>query len=226
MDSRTFYRRYGKRAFDVVVSAAALVATAPILAGVALAVRAKLGSPVIFRQPRAGLGGKTFHIHKFRTMTDARGPDGELLPDAERLTPFGKMLRRTSLDELPELFDVLKGDMSLVGPRPLLTKYVPLYTARQARRHEVRPGLTGWVAINGRNTRSWEERFEQDVFYVESYDLKLDLFVLWRTVAVVLSRENVDPVGMATMPEFQGSAGAADAPAAAGSPGAPGLSGA
>jgi sugar transferase EpsL len=207
MNARTFYRRYGKRALDVAASAAALVAAAPILAGVALAVRAKLGSPVIFRQPRPGKGGQVFQLYKFRSMTDARGPDGELLPDAERLTPFGKWLRKTSLDELPELYNILKGDMSLVGPRPLLTRYLPLYSARQARRHEVRPGLTGMVAIHGRNTGSWEERFEYDVYYVESYDLWLDLHVLWKTVAVVLSQKDVDPVGMATMPEFKGSAG-------------------
>ncbi len=204
MEPRTFYRRYGKRALDLVASAGALVVLSPLLAGVAAAVKVKLGSPVIFRQPRAGRDGKTFHIYKFRSMTDARGPDGELLPDGERLTPFGKMLRKTSLDELPELFNILKGEMGLVGPRPLLTKYVPLYTKEQARRHEVRPGLTGWVAINGRNTRSWEERFEQDLYYIENYDLFLDLFVIWKTVAVVVSRENVDPIGMVTMPDFQG----------------------
>lgn len=209
MDGRTFYRRYGKRAFDVVVSAAALVVAAPVMAGVAIAVRLKLGSPVIFRQPRAGKRGETFHIYKFRSMTDERGPDGQLLPDAERLTPFGKLLRKTSLDELPELVNILQGDMSLVGPRPLLTKYVPLYTPRQARRHEVTPGLTGWVAIHGRNTRSWEERFEQDVFYVDNHDLKLDLYVIWKTIAVVLSRENVDPIGMAVMPDFTGTPTAA-----------------
>lgn len=210
MDGRTFYRRYGKRAFDVVVSAAAIVVAAPVMAGVALAVRVKLGSPVIFRQPRAGKGGETFHIYKFRSMTDERGPNGQLLPDEMRLTPFGKFLRKTSLDELPELYNILQGDMSLVGPRPLLTKYVPLYTPRQARRHEVTPGLTGWVAIHGRNTRSWEERFEQDVFYVENQDFKLDLYVIWKTIAVVLSRENVDPVGRAVMEDFTGTpAGAA-----------------
>lgn len=205
MDGRTIYRKYGKRALDVAVSAAALAAASPILAGVAIAVRLKLGSPVLFRQPRAGKDGETFRIFKFRTMTDERGPDGELLPDAARLTPFGKLLRKTSLDELPELYNILRGDMSLVGPRPLLVQYVPLYSPRQARRHEVLPGLTGWVAVNGRNTRSWEERFEQDVWYVDNYDLWLDLRILWRTVAVVLSRENVDPVGLDTMPSFQGS---------------------
>ena len=148
--------------------------------------------------------GEAFSIYKFRTMTDERGPDGELLPDAQRLTPLGKFLRKTSLDELPELYNILKGEMSLVGPRPLLLKYVPLYSPRQARRHEVLPGLTGWVAVNGRNTRSWEERFEQDVWYVENYGLGVDLYILWRTVAVVLSRENVDPVGLDMMPNFEG----------------------
>jgi sugar transferase EpsL len=204
MDGRTMYRKYGKRALDVAVSAAGLVVASPLLAGVALAVRVKLGSPVIFRQPRAGKDGKTFSIYKFRTMTDERGPDGELLLDAQRLTPFGRWLRKTSLDELPELFNILKGDMSLVGPRPLLVKYLPLYSPRQARRHEVLPGLTGWVAVNGRNTRSWEERFEQDVWYVDHCSPGVDLYILWRTVAVVLSRENVDPAGLDMMPNFQG----------------------
>jgi lipopolysaccharide/colanic/teichoic acid biosynthesis glycosyltransferase len=208
MSRTTFYRAYGKRAIDLAVSTAALVAASPLLAGVAIAVRAKLGSPVIFRQPRAGKDGQPFHIYKFRTMTDERGPDGELLPDEVRLTPFGHFLRKTSLDELPELWNIVRGDMSLVGPRPLLLKYLPLYTKEQARRHDVRPGLTGWVAVNGRNTRSWEERFEQDVWYVDHQDLWLDLRILWRTVAVVVSRENVDPIGMATMPEFKGSTGA------------------
>lgn len=205
MDGRTFYRKIGKRALDVAVSSVALAAASPILAAVAVAVRAKLGSPVLFRQPRAGKDGEAFSIYKFRTMTDERGPDGELLPDAQRLTPLGKFLRKTSLDELPELYNILKGEMSLVGPRPLLLQYVPLYSPRQARRHEVLPGLTGWVAVNGRNTRSWEERFEQDVWYVENYGLGVDLYILWRTVAVVLSRENVDPVGLDMMPNFEGS---------------------
>jgi sugar transferase EpsL len=207
MDGRTIYRRYGKRVLDVAVSAAALAAASPLLLGVAIAVRTKLGSPVLFRQPRAGKDGKSFSIYKFRTMTDERGPDGEFLPDGQRLTALGKMLRKTSLDELPELYNILKGDMSLVGPRPLLIKYLPLYSPRQARRHEVMPGLTGWVAVNGRNTRSWEERFEQDVWYVENCSLGVDLYILWRTVAVVLSRENVDPAGLDMMPNFQGGGG-------------------
>jgi sugar transferase EpsL len=208
MRKATFYRAYGKRAFDLAVSVAGLVAASPILLGVGLAVRARLGSPVLFRQERAGKNGKAFSIYKFRTMTDARGAGGELLPDRERLTPFGRFLRKTSLDELPELINIVKGEMSLVGPRPLLLRYLPRYSPEQARRHEVLPGLTGWVAVNGRNTRSWEERFEQDVWYVDHQDLKLDLYILWRTVAVVVGRENVDPVGMETMPEFQGSPGA------------------
>jgi len=205
MDATTLYRAYGKRAFDLAVAATALAATSPILLGVGLAVRVKLGSPVLFRQARAGKDGQPFSIYKFRTMTDERGADGELLPDSERLTPFGQFLRKTSLDELPELLNILKGEMSLVGPRPLLQRYLARYSPRQARRHEVRPGLTGWVAVNGRNTRSWEERFEQDVWYVDHQDLKLDLHILWRTVVVVLKREDVDPVGMATMTEFEGS---------------------
>ncbi len=159
MSKKTFYQAYGKRGIDLAVSGAALLVASPLVAGVAIAVRVKLGSPVLFRQPRAGKGGKPFVIRKFRTMTDGRGPDGELLPDVDRLTPFGHFLRRTSLDELPELWNILTGDMSLVGPRPLMIKYLPLYTREQARRHEVPPGLTGWVAVNGRNTRSWDERF-------------------------------------------------------------------
>ncbi len=208
MDGRTIYQKYGKRMLDVVVSATALAAASPILAAVAIAVRMKLGSPVLFRQPRAGKDGKTFSIYKFRTMTDERGPDGELLPDGQRLTPFGKLLRKTSLDELPELYNILQGDMSLVGPRPLLVKYLPLYSPRQARRHEVLPGLTGWVAVNGRNATDWDKRFEMDVWYVENQSLGLDLHILWRTVAVVLGRENVNPAGLDMMPNFQGSGGA------------------
>jgi len=200
----TFYRKHGKRVFDVVVSATALACASPIIAGVAALVATKLGRPVLFRQERAGRHGKPFHIYKFRSMTDERGPDGNLLPDEVRLTPFGSFLRKTSLDELPELWNILKGDMSLVGPRPLLQRYVPRYSARQARRHEVRPGLTGLVAVNGRNTEQWEQRFERDVQYVDTYDLALDLRIIGKTIAVVFSRENVDPIGQTTMPEFQG----------------------
>jgi lipopolysaccharide/colanic/teichoic acid biosynthesis glycosyltransferase len=159
----------------------------------------------LFRQERAGLDGRPFQIVKFRTMTDARGPDGALLSDADRLTPFGRFLRSTSLDELPELWNVLRGDMSLVGPRPLLMRYEPLYTPRQRRRHDVRPGITGWAQVNGRNAMSWEARFELDVWYVEHRSLGLDLRILWRTVATVLRREGVSQAGHVTMEPFAGS---------------------
>jgi sugar transferase EpsL len=160
-----------KRVFDLVLTLASAVVWLPILLIVAMVVRWRLGAPVFFRQQRPGLNGQPFQMIKFRSMTDARGANGELLPDAERLPAFGKWLRATSLDELPELFNVLKGDMSLVGPRPLLMQYLPRYTARQARRHEVRPGITGWAQINGRNAISWEEKFELDVWYVENRSL-------------------------------------------------------
>jgi len=193
-----------KRAFDVVVASAALVVLAPVLAVVALLVRIRLGSPVLFRQDRAGLDGLTFTLTKFRTMTDERGPDGELLPDEDRLTPFGALLRSTSLDELPELVHVVRGDMSLVGPRPLPTAYLPRYSSRQARRHEVRPGITGWAQVNGRNAAGWAERLEMDVWYVENRSLALDLRILWRTLRVVASREGVAEDGGTTMTEFLG----------------------
>ena len=193
-----------KRAFDVVVASAALVVLAPVLAVVALLVRFRLGSPVLFRQDRAGLDGLTFTLTKFRTMTDERGPDGELLPDEDRLTPFGALLRSTSLDELPELVHVVRGDMSLVGPRPLPTAYLPRYSSRQARRHEVRPGITGWAQVNGRNAAGWAERLEMDVWYVENRSLALDLRILWRTLRVVASREGVAEDGGTTMTEFLG----------------------
>ncbi|HEY1118390.1 MAG TPA: sugar transferase, partial [Acidimicrobiales bacterium] len=171
-----------KRTFDVVVAGAALVVLSPVLAVVALLVRVRLGSPVLFRQERAGLGGRPFVLAKFRTMTDERGADGELLPDQQRLPPFGSFLRSTSLDELPELVHVVRGEMSLVGPRPLPTKYLERYSPRQARRHEVRPGITGWAQVNGRNTARWAERLEMDVWYVDNRSVLLDLKVLWRTV--------------------------------------------
>ena len=193
-----------KRAFDVVVAGVGLVVLSPVLAVVAVLVRLRLGSPVLFRQERAGMDGAAFVLAKFRTMTDERGPDGELLPDEDRLPAFGAFLRSTSLDELPELVHVLKGDMSLVGPRPLPTKYLARYSPRQARRHEVRPGITGWAQVNGRNTTSWAERLEMDVWYVDNRSLLLDLKVLWRTVRVVASREGVAEDGRATMTEFLG----------------------
>ncbi len=193
-----------KRLFDLVVAIAALAVLAlPLLVLYAM-VRRKLGSPALFRQVRPGLHGQPFMMVKFRTMTDARGPDGELLPDALRLTAFGRFLRASSLDELPELWNVLRGEMSLVGPRPLLMEYLPLYSAEQARRHELRPGITGWAQVNGRNAVSWEERFRLDVWYVDHRSLWLDLRILWLTVRKVLVREGISAQGEATMPRFTG----------------------
>ena len=193
-----------KRLFDLAVTLPAVLVLAPVLLIVALLVRAKLGSPVLFRQQRPGRGGLPFELVKFRTMTDRRGPDGSLLPDAQRLTPFGRFLRASSLDELPELWNVLRGEMSLVGPRPLLMEYLPLYDAAQARRHEVRPGLTGWAQVNGRNALNWEEKFAADVWYVDHRSLWLDIKVLALTVAAVLGRHGISAAGEATMPPFRG----------------------
>ncbi|MDP9349427.1 MAG: sugar transferase [Gemmatimonadota bacterium] len=194
-----------KRVVDVLGSGAGLVVLSPVLAGVALAVRLSLGTPVLFRQVRPGRGGRPFTMYKFRTMRDARDARGEPLPDAERLTAVGRFIRSTSLDELPELVNVLRGDMSLVGPRPLLLEYLPLYTAEQARRHEVRPGITGWAQVNGRNALSWEEKFELDVWYVEHRSFWLDLKILLLTVVKVFAREGVSQEGQATMEKFRGS---------------------
>lgn len=196
------YRDRLKRPFDVIVAAAALAACAPLMAALALAVRWRLGSPVIFAQPRPGRGGRVFRCLKFRTMTDARDSGGELLPDEQRLTPFGRWLRSTSLDELPELWNVLRGEMSLVGPRPLLVEYLDHYTPEQARRHEVRPGVTGLAQVSGRNALDWPRRLELDVQYVDHASLQLDLWILWRTVATVLSRRGVSAPGHATAPRF------------------------
>lgn len=193
-----------KRVLDIAVSAAALALLAPVLLIVALLVRWKLGSPVLFTQERAGLHGAPFRVHKFRTMTDARDASGALLPDEARLTPFGAKLRATTLDELPELWDVLRGKMSLVGPRPLPTRYLARYSPRQARRHEVKPGLTGWAVIHGRNALSWPARLELDVWYVENRSFLLDLRILAITVAKVLRREGINAEGQATMYEFEG----------------------
>lgn len=176
--------------------------------GLALAIRFRMGAPVFFHQVRPGVRGQPFRMLKFRTMSDARGPDGHLLPDAERLTPLGRFLRSSSLDELPELWNVLRGDMSLVGPRPLLMEYVPLYTPEQARRHEVRPGITGWAQVNGRNALSWEAKFALDVWYVDNQSFWLDLKILWLTVWRVLKRDGISADGEATMPRFRGSASA------------------
>ena len=194
-----------KRCFDLVVAVVALLALAVPLLVLVWLVRSKLGSPVLFRQVRPGLNGKPFEMVKFRTMTDDRDVDGTLLPDAKRLTPFGRFLRASSLDELPELWNVLKGDMSLVGPRPLLMEYLPLYTPEQARRHEVRPGITGWAQVNGRNAISWEDKFALDVWYVDHRSLWLDLRIVWMTVRKVLVRDGISAAGEATMTRFMGS---------------------
>ncbi len=193
-----------KRLFDLLASAFGLLILAVPLAVLAWLVRRKLGSPVFFSQVRPGLHGKPFLMVKFRTMTDARDANGALLPDAQRLTPFGHFLRASSLDELPELWNVLKGEMSLVGPRPLLMEYLPLYTPEQARRHEVRPGITGWAQVNGRNAISWADKFALDVWYVDHHSLWLDVQILWRTVRKVLARDGISAPGDATMPKFEG----------------------
>ncbi|WP_119071452.1 sugar transferase [Aggregatilinea lenta] len=193
-----------KRLIDIAAALVGLIVLSPLLLVMALLIWIKRGSPIFFRQQRPGLHGKPFTLLKFRTMTDARDAYGDLFPDAERLTSFGQFLRRTSLDELPELFNVLCGDMSLVGPRPLLMQYLDLYTPEQARRHEVRPGITGWAQINGRNALSWEEKFELDVWYVDHLCLWLDLKILTLTVWKVLRKEGISQEGYATMPEFSG----------------------
>ena len=193
-----------KRAMDVAVAGTALLLLSPVIALTALAIRVRLGSPVVFRQTRPGREGRPFQVVKFRTMTEARGPDGALLPDAERLPPFGALLRRTSLDELPQLWNVLRGDMSLVGPRPLLMQYLARYTPEQARRHQVRPGITGWAQVNGRNAVSWERKFELDVWYVDHRSLALDLRILGMTLARVFRRHGISQPGQATAQEFMG----------------------
>jgi len=199
------YRRYFKRLLDFVLSLAAIIALSPVLLLIACLVRIKLGSPVIFKQQRPGLNERIFTLYKFRTMTDERNERGELLPDEARLTDFGKFLRSTSLDELPELFNILKGDMSIVGPRPLLVEYLPLYDQYQRRRHEVRPGLTGWAQVNGRNALSWEDKFNYDVEYVDNLSFLLDLKIIFLTIKKVLKREGISQEGRATMEPFKGS---------------------
>jgi sugar transferase EpsL len=193
-----------KRLLDVVGASVALLIFGPLMLYLAFRVRQELGSPVLFRQVRPGLGGKPFVMYKFRTMTEERDEQGNLLPDEKRLTPFGAFLRAWSLDELPELFNVLKGDMSLVGPRPLLMQYLDRYTPEQFRRHEVKPGITGWAQVNGRNALSWEEKFKLDVWYVDNWSMWLDLKILWLTLVKVLRREEISAHGHATMPEFKG----------------------
>jgi lipopolysaccharide/colanic/teichoic acid biosynthesis glycosyltransferase len=192
-----------KRILDVVLAAALVLATAPLLLAIGFMVFVDLGRPVLFRQVRPGLCGKPFSLVKFRTMLDLRDNEGQLLPNEARLTRFGKFLRSTSLDELPELWNVLAGHMSLVGPRPLLMEYLPLYNERQARRHEVRPGVTGWAQVNGRNTVPWEERFEMDVWYVENRTLWLDVRILASTIGRILTRDGISTPGRATIERFQ-----------------------
>jgi lipopolysaccharide/colanic/teichoic acid biosynthesis glycosyltransferase len=191
-----------KRSLDLCGALTLLILLAPLMAGLAGLVRLTLGPPALFRQPRPGLGGRPFTLYKFRTMINARGPDGELQPDGPRLTRLGRLLRAASLDELPELFNVVRGDMSLVGPRPLLLEYLGRYTPEQARRHAVRPGVTGWAQVNGRNSLSWEEKFVLDVWYVDHHSLWLDLKILLLTARQVIGRKGIGHAGEATMPRF------------------------
>lgn len=197
------YVFYGKRILDLALIIPGLVFLLPFLAAAAFLVRIKLGSPVLFRQMRPGMQGKPFELYKFRTMNNKCDLDGNLLPDAERLTKFGRLLRATSIDELPELFNVLKGDMSLVGPRPLLMQYLDRYTPEQARRHEVKPGITGWAQINGRNAITWEEKFKLDVWYVDHRSLWLDIKIILMTIWKIIRREGITQEGQATMEEFK-----------------------
>ncbi len=193
-----------KRALDRTVGLAALVATAPVFGAAAVAVRLTMGAPVLFSQQRPGRGGRPFRIFKMRTMTDARDPEGGLLPDQDRMTPLGRFLRSTSIDELPQLWNVLRGELSLVGPRPLLMQYIPLYSPEQARRHDVLPGITGWAQIHGRNAVTWEQKLALDAWYVDNWSLGLDLRILARTAFAVLRREGIASEGHVTMPVFTG----------------------
>jgi len=201
---KSFYLSFGKRLLDLVLTVPALIIFSPLLIVLGFLVRLKLGSPVLFRQMRPGLNEKPFVMLKFRTMSDARDEHGELLPDAQRLTRFGVFLRKSSIDELPEIINVLKGDMSLVGPRPLLMQYLDRYTPEQARRHEVKPGITGWAQINGRNALTWEEKFKLDVWYVDNWGIWLDIKIIIITLWKVLKREGINHPGMTTMSEFKG----------------------
>lgn len=193
-----------KRSFDFFLSLTLIIISSPILLIVLLLVKNQLGSPALFRQDRPGLHGKIFTMYKFRSMTDKTDDNGKILPDEARLTEFGKILRKTSMDELPELFNILLGDMSFVGPRPLLVQYLNRYSSEQARRHEVKPGLTGWAQVNGRNTISWEEKFKLDVWYVDNWNLLLDIKILFMTLEKVIKREGISASGEATMNEFLG----------------------
>lgn len=203
MTSR-LYRDYIKRFLDIVLSAGAIVVLSPVMAVTAVLVRIKLGSPVIFKQKRPGKDERIFEMYKFRSMTDAREENGELLPDEVRLTSFGKKLRASSLDELPELFNILKGDMSVVGPRPLLVQYLPLYNAQQKRRHEVRPGVTGYAQVHGRNAITWEEKFEKDVYYVDHMTFLRDWMIIFQTIKAVVKKEGISSETSVTMELFEG----------------------
>lgn len=198
------YRRYFKRAIDFLLSLTAIIILSPVLLVLAATIRVKLGTPVIFSQKRPGLNEKIFTMYKFRTMTDARDEKGQLLPDEMRLTKFGKMLRASSLDELPELFNIIRGDMSVIGPRPLLVQYLPLYSDEQRQRHSVRPGLTGLAQVNGRNSISWEEKFQSDIEYVKNISFAGDLRILLKTVQKVFKREGINSESAATMEPFLG----------------------
>lgn len=199
-----FYRRHGKRALDLILTAAGLMVVWPVLVLVALLVRFRLGAPVLFSHLRPGFRGKPFRLYKFRSMTDATDAQGNLRPDAERLPPFGRLLRASSLDELPELWNILRGEMSLVGPRPLMMQYLERYSPDQMRRHDVPPGLTGWAQVNGRNALSWDEKFALDIWYVEHLSLWLDIKILLMTMRKVLVRHGVSAADHVTMPEFMG----------------------
>ena len=201
---KTFYSVFVKRLFDIILSLLVIVPFCWLYLILAILVRVKLGSPVLFRQPRPGKDEKIFNMYKFRTMTDEKDENGNLMPDEVRLTPFGKKLRSTSLDELPEFFNILKGDMSFIGPRPLLVKYLPLYNEEQHHRHDVRPGLTGWAQVNGRNLLSWEDKFEKDVYYVNNLSFLLDLKIVFKTIAVVFDRSGINSETDATMEAFTG----------------------
>ena len=203
--------KYIKRILDIISSLLAIIILSPLLAVTAVLVKTKLGSPVLFKQERPGKDEKIFTLMKFRTMTDERDKNGELLPDEVRLTKFGKFLRSTSIDELPELFNILKGDMSVIGPRPLLVEYIPRYNEHQHRRHEVRPGLSGWAQVNGRNTVSWEDKFDMDVHYVDNYSFAMDVKILFMTVLNVLKKEGISSETSATMEVFMGTPGREEA---------------
>lgn len=204
MKKTKLYEKYGKRIQDVILSFVALIILFPVLIILYVLIRYKLGSPVFFTQDRPGKNGKIFRLYKFRTMTDEKGLNGELLPDDQRLTSFGKILRSTSLDELPELINIIKGDMSIVGPRPLLVKYLPLYNEKQARRHEVKPGFTGYAQVNGRNSITWEEKFDLDVYYVDHISFIGDWKIIFKTIKTVILREGISSETSSTMEEFTG----------------------